>query len=150
MNEELMLLLFWAISNTSSALDMHYLPYPTCFIILCHLQWPHVPTTTVPGWQGEAFTHNKQVNFTKSNIVIVMLELHHRNPPTSKVDQWSPRLELHWRLQPRASRCDTCSTSSIRCFISFRVLRSISFFQPPGWVNDVREEILRRWFFYIP
>ena len=56
-----MLLLFWAISNPSSALDMHYFPYPPCHIILCHLQWPHVPTTTVPGWQGEAFTHNKQV-----------------------------------------------------------------------------------------
>jgi len=23
--------------------------------------WPHVSTTTVPGWQGEAFMHNKQV-----------------------------------------------------------------------------------------
>ena len=28
------------------------------------MQWPHVPTTTVPGWQGEAFTHNKQVEIS--------------------------------------------------------------------------------------
>ena len=30
----------------------------------CFMQWPHVPTTTVPGWQGEAFTHNKQVEIS--------------------------------------------------------------------------------------
>ena len=39
-----------------------------------YLQWPHVPTTTVPGWQGEAFTHNKQVNENHNNIVIIMFE----------------------------------------------------------------------------
>ena len=38
------------------------------------MQWPHVPTTTVPGWQGEAFTHNKQVDKNESTIVVIMLE----------------------------------------------------------------------------
>jgi len=61
-------------------------------------QWPHVPTTTVPGWQGEAFTHNKQVGAPLA-------------PPTS-------------------------------C-LKVRHMFDVQH-QPPGWVNDVREEILRR------
>ena len=32
------------------------------------MQWPHVPTTTVPGWQGEAFTHNKQVEIAINSV----------------------------------------------------------------------------------
>ena len=31
------------------------------------------------------------------------------------VTSFSLRLVPHWRLQPRAWKCDTCSTSSIRC-----------------------------------
>jgi len=61
-------------------------------------QWPHVPTTTVPGWQGEAFTHNKQVGAPLA-------------PPTSC-------LKVRHMFDAQH--------------------------QSPGWVNEVREEILRR------
>jgi len=61
-------------------------------------QWPHVPTTTVPGWQGEAFTHNKQVGAPLA-------------PPTSCL-----KVRHMFDLQHQQS----------------------------GWVNEVREEILRR------
>ena len=85
-----------------------------------YLQWPHVPTTTVPGWQGEAFTHNKQVNKNQSNIVMLenlwqlnVLTSHHLGWGSTGAANLMPESATHVRRPASGSHCHRVATQNL-------------------------------------
>ena len=83
------------------------------------MQWPHVPTTTVPGWQGEAFTHNKQVEISNQEFFplsyyISNISSNKRSSPLASYSIYFFGFFSNWSIQVGAPLAPPTSCLKVR------------------------------------